>query len=205
MSILDAIKKQRLSSDKRSYSASERFESNVRAQAEYTKLVISGEAEDLDEMQMATLYGRMRSQYSGKPHMFKELNNRSKSFWRRVITRQKESGVAPEKFLTAQFDWFHSNFGRIPDVVQLTTEAAVTRAREYAGKDNKKVTATTREEKANFADLMRHSEKMMRDICKAQGMTRLEVYTNLIIPGHFTFPKQYLDSDPIYRQALEAR
>lgn len=205
MSVLEAIKKHQLRSIKRGIVSSEIQENVTRANAEHVKVVLNGEADDIDETKMAGIYGRLRSQYDGKPHMGKPLSKRAKSFWQRVIAKQKESGVSAEKFMTAQFDWFHKNFGKIPDVYQLTTDAAVTRAKEYAGSENKKIVSTAREANVNFADLMKQADKMMRDICKAQGMTRLEVYTKLVIPGHFTFPKQYLDSDPVYKQALEVR
>jgi len=205
MSVLEAIKKQQLRSIHRSMVSSELQENVTRLNAEHAKSVLSGEADDVDETKMAGIYTRLRTQYDGKLHASKPLSKRAKSFWLRVIERQKQAGVSPEKFMTAQFDWFHRNFGKVPEVFQLTTEAAVTRAKEYAGSENKKIAATSREEKVNFAELMKQSDKMMRDICAAQGMTRLEVYTKLVIPGHFMFPKQYLDSDPVYKQALEVR
>ena len=205
MSVLEAIKKQQLRSIKRGIVSSEIQESVTRANAEHVKVVLSGEADDIDETKMAGIYARLRTQYDGKPHVGKPLTKRSKSFWGRVLVKQKESGVSPEKFMTAQFDWFHKNFGKIPEVFQLATDAAVTRAREYAGSENKRIASTAREANVNFAELMKQSDKMMRDICAAQGMTRLEVYTKLVIPGHFAFPKQYLESDPVYKQALEGK
>ena len=205
MSILEAIKKQQLRSIKRGIVSSEIQENVTRVNAEHVKSVLNGEADDINETKMAGIYARLRSQYDGKPHVGKPLTKRAISFWQRVISRQKESGVSPEKFMVAQFDWFHKNFGKVPEVFQLTTDASVTRAREYVGSENKKIASTTREANVNFAELMKQSDKMMRDICAAQGMTRLEVYTKLVIPGHFAFPKQYLDSDPVYKQALEGK
>jgi hypothetical protein len=53
------------------------------------------------------------------------------------------------------------------------------------------------------SDLLRASDQRMRALCKAQDMTRREVYERLVKTKLVAFPKEYTQIDPTYREVME--
>jgi len=156
---------------------------------------------------MAALYYRMVDEYGGSPavRIPAETPRRGLSLWRRVVRSCGAAGVDPEPYMRAQFAYFHKCFGRIPKISQLATDKAQVRAIEYiaTNKVQRRVVGAI-EHKTDLADVMRNAEKLMQTICRAQGMTREEVYRNLVLPGLIGFPKQYLAADPVYRGVVNS-
>lgn len=151
-------------------------------------------------------YYNMCEQYTGKKIFSYDdpSNEKSRKLWDRVAKRCEESGASEVEYMKAQFDYFHATFKKAPTLSQLTTEAAVGRAKAFIGRSTeRRIVSGATEVTLDFATMMRQSEQMMQQLMKAQDMTREEVYKNLVIPGIYSFPKEYLKADPAYKRALE--
>lgn len=204
MSIVEAVRQKRLRSLKASHRSSDVKDSHMKLNAEYARKVLRKEIDSsASEITLYDLYWKMKHDYDGKFHHHKPLTKQGLVFWGRVLKRQQESEVSAQKFMAAQFQYFDKNFGCAPTNQQLITEGAVARAREFAGNEGRKVVASSKDAKINFAELMRSAEKQLQMICKAQNMSRFEVYCNFVIPGDVILPKDYLKNDPEFVRAQE--
>lgn len=207
MSVLDAIREKRLNAAKASVRYQEATTERTRDLAADVKHMLKGEtgvAQAAEESNLRTMYSRMVDDYYGGTQFqaYAVMNNRSKALWKRVKNRCVESCVDPESFLKAQFVWFDKNFGKPPTVIQLTTEAAVDRAKEFGGTVASRVVANTVPAKLDFASIMRRSEQQLQEMMRAHDMTREEVYKNFVITGLFSFPPEFLKADPAYKRAM---
>lgn len=202
--ILEEIKKRKLQSLQRSIAFAERNEKVVHNSAEYTKSMVLTPQEEIQPfIYLMNLYHQMKDDYKGGGALYhiKEPSNRQISFWKRVLTCVEESGVEPKDYLTAQFKFFHHAFGKTPEAKQLTTPGAVLRAKAFAESTNKpkyKIISNGIETKKDFALTMKLADEQMRNICKAQNLTREEVYRKFVLTGLISFPKEYLKHDPEY-------
>lgn len=210
MSVIEAIRERKLRSLKASITYCDTRDRMLREKAEATKALIGKGADtakiDPRVMKMSSLYYKMLDEYYAKsqirmPHSY---SKRAIAMWKRVADSCEQSEVEPESYIRAQFAFFHKAFGKPPELSQLATDNARTRAREFSGKPAAKVIGNDIKHTANFADKMRAAEAHMQNICRAQSMTRLEVYTKLVIPGLVVLPPEYLKADPVYKQALES-
>jgi len=209
--ILEVLRARRLRSIKASIAFNEKRDAMVSEKAKVVKETLStldgSEPKDVEEVRMAALYYRMVDEYYANPaiRMPHTMTSKGLSLWRRVVISCAEAGVDQEAYMRAQFDYFHKCFGRPPKIYQLATDKAQERAIAYvaANKVTKRVVGNDIRHKADVASVMRSAEKQMLTICRAQDMTREEVYRNLVIPGFITFPKVYLDADPIYKKVID--
>lgn len=209
--ILEVLRQRRLKSARSSVAFGEASDAAVSQRAKLAKATlaeINGNEvpKDAEELRMASIYYRMVDEYYAKSsiRMPSKVSKRGLALWRRVVRSCTESQVEPEQYLRAQFQYFHKAFGRPPELRQLATDNAKTRAREFAGVKGKIVGNDIRH-KGDIASIMRNAEKQMQDICRAQSMTREEVYRNLVLTGLMIFPKEYLAADPVYQKVKNAQ
>ncbi len=207
--ILETIYEHKLQRTQRSIRGSEAFETTVHNNTQQIKQQLGGEEENTDldvrtvsAQQMAALYHQMVAEYRGKPCFtdFSKINKRAISFWTRVVAACKAADMTPNEYLRAQFVWFHKAFGKVPEPIQLTTEAATERARQFTGTRQKRVVASSKDANVDIADVFRWCEKQVRDICRAQGMTREQFYKELVLTGEISLPLSFLEADPVYRR-----
>jgi len=133
---------------------------------------------------------------------------RGTSYWHRVASICLDINVPSDVFLKAQFLYFRKNFGRIPEFSQLVTASAAARAVEYYKKLNNTkpqdyVSSGHAHTDMELSDKLKSADKRMRGICRAQGMTRYEVYKNLVVPGFLILPQEYVSADPEYKKAVD--
>jgi hypothetical protein len=209
LNILEALKKRRLKAVKSSITYGETRDAIVSEKAKAVKVTLADlhgteVPKDAEEIRISGFYYRMVDEYFAKPviRMPTTMTKRGLALWRRVVISCKASGVDPELYMRAQFDYFNKHFGRPPEVFQLATENAQERAIQFAagGQTSKKIVGNDIRHKGDLASIMRIAEKQMQDVCRAQSLTREEVYKNLVIPGLLLFPKEYLEADPVYKR-----
>lgn len=206
--ILKVLEQRRLRSAKSSMAFTERRDAIVSEKAKLVKATladVSGDApKDVEELRMAALFYRMLDEYFASPaiRMPTTATKRGLSLWRRVVRSCSEAGVDPEAYMRAQFDYFNKCFGRPPKLNQLATDKAQERAITYVAENKvqRKVIGNDIRHVADIATVMRSAEKQMLTICRAQSMTREEVYKKLVLTGLITFPKPYLAADPVYQK-----
>lgn len=210
--ILDAIRERKAKSLARSTSFSEALDASVSEKAKRAKnlLVSGGEptAEYGPEMLLRGLFYGMKEDYVGKYFAIPKNTKRSLSLWKRVEKAREEADVPPEVYLRAQFHWFDKVYGKAPTLSQLATEAAIERAQEFSVdktvNKERRILGNNRPADLSFADIMRQTERQIRDICRAQKMTREEFYRELVLTGVMSIPKQFLDADPIFKRVKAA-
>lgn len=210
--ILEAIKARRLRSAKASVSFCETRDKAIHNRAEYTKECILNKNNDSVpkeariEHDLRTLYYKMVEDYRSSSMFSMPVNytNRSNSLWSRVAENCKKAGTTPRNYLKAQFIFFDRAFGKPPTLVQLTTTKALERAKRFDSRSTRtdKVVGT-KAHRADIADLMRAGEEQMRHLMRVHGISRDEVYRKFVVTGLFTFPKEYLKADPVYRRVCE--
>ena len=208
MSVLEEIRRLNEAKEKRSERGRELYARGVRQLAESVKQKkLSGEKSDenrLPEVQMRTLYFSAVEKYyqTRKVTIPAAMNNRSKALWKRVVTVQARSRVSPEQFMKAQFAYFDKHFGCAPKIFQLTTEAAIERADNFGNTKTSAVSGGV-EYKLNKADNFRVAEQTLLKVQRAQGLSREEVYRNLVIPGHLFIAPEFLKIDPVYSKVVK--
>lgn len=203
MSVREKIREMQERSEKRSEQASARYLKGVRALAEGVKQrkLLGEDSENLlPEVHMRATYFFILDNYYRKStvHVPSEMTNKSKAMWRRVVSTQGRSTKEPEEFLTAQFAYFDKQFGCVPKLYQLTTEAAIERADTFKNGKSLPVSGGI-EYKLDKADKFRLAEKTLLDVQRAQGLSREEVYRELVIPGHLFIDPDFLKIDPVYK------
>jgi len=204
--IIEHLKKKKLTSVKRSIASSDANEQYLHAKAQIVKnklnKAIQEPAEDVLITLLANYYYVSKANYtSSNVHTRVDMSARRKAFWVRVASCCKKSGVTPEVFIKAQFAFFHKAFGTIPKLPNLATEAAVDRARAFVG-NTLLIKGSTKQANLDLSALFSRTDLQIRSICKAQGMSRLDFYKNLVITGELCLPKEYLSADPVYKKAL---
>lgn len=201
-SIIEEMRERRLKSLHASHRFQDHREQVAREQAERAKNVKNQTY--LDEERMRELYYSSLRIYKQDKNITyaMALKGRSLSLWQRVVAKQKESGVDPEDFMKAQFEWTNRNFGTWPRISQLATDNAVIRAQNFKGLSGN-VVASSIEVKSDLATTFATANKYLLQICRKQKMTREEVYRNLVLPGIITLPKEFLAADPAYQKVLD--
>jgi hypothetical protein len=207
--IVETIYEQKLQRTQRSVRGSEAFEKTVHNNTQLVKRQLDGgeESTDLDvrtvtAQQMAALYYGMVAEYNHKSCFtdFSKINKKAIAFWARVVDACKETSMTPNEYMKAQFVWFHKTFKTTPTPIQLSTKAAIERAREFTGTRQKRVVASAKDANVEIADVFRRCEKQVRDMCRAQKMTREQFYAELVLTGEFSLPLSFLEADPVYRR-----
>lgn len=209
--LLEYLRNRRLASLKGSRAASDRYNSEIQDHADRVKHQITGEAlpdsfDAAPAQYVATLFYRMKDEYS-KTKSFARLSpkqfSRSKSYWSRVVTRVMEADVLPETYIRAQFSWFHDAFGTTPELKHLATDAAVERASLFSGNTARAVVGNNIKHSLSMATMFRHCEQQVRKMCRAQKVTREEFYIRFVLTGNMTFPKAFLQADPVYKRVTK--
>lgn len=212
MSISDAIKQHKLkhlqSSD--TYTTYRNKRISLAAQAlKMSKLnnELTGDSIKPEDLLRRHYYNMYEQYYNKRTFSYEDpTDEKSKKLWARVAKRCEESGANELEFMKAQFDYFHATFKKAPTFAQLTTEAAVGRAKAFIGKGtDKRIVSGATEVNVGLAAILRRSEQMMQELMKAQDMTREEVYENLVLTGVYSFPEEYLKADPTYKRVKEGR
>jgi hypothetical protein len=203
--ILDAIKAERVKKLDRQFVGAEAHAKSAIALGEDAKRARSSKPEVIEEMQITEMYYSMTAKYRGKRNFtIYTPSKRRDAIWKRIIARVHESGVGAEKFLKAQFVFFDETFGCPPNLPALTTEKAVKRAQEFTGKASN-VVASAIEYKNEKASVLQQTDKMVRDICKSQRITKEQFYKQFVLTGEFSLPKVYLNACPVYRKVTNER
>lgn len=203
MSIIEAVRAQRLKQLVRSNAHGEQYAEGVHRKAEFVQAMLKGTATDVDEHNLQHLYYQHVTAYTGNKYANPTIRTkRQLAYWRSVGKAVKTSGVAPSKYMAAQFNYFDKVFGTYPKVQQLHTEAAITRALEFTG--NTKTLVKRYKSTNTTADVMRQADKQVRQMCKAQKLTREQFYKKLVLTGIVSLPKVFLEADPAYRKAKES-
>jgi hypothetical protein len=194
---------------KKSIQFSEQREAAIAHHSQVAKAVLKGErlpsSLTFEAQALRTLYYSMLKDYAGEMFAVPTLpTKRAEALWKRVGEACKKSGCSPKKFMRAQFAWFDKVFGRAPQLIQLTTDAAVQRALEFSGNADRRIVGNNINAKVSLADVFRQSEKLLRDMMRAQGCkTREEFYERFVLTELFVFPKEFLKADPAYRRVVD--
>ena len=202
--IVERIKAQMLNKAVRSNQYQDLVEAGFAGVLEEAKGVIRGEQGTMtQEETLRGLYFKMVEEYSSKKKFVipKVRTEKSRATWRRIEAARVRSGQDSDTYLHAQFAFFHQAFGKPPTIVQLGTAKAVTRAQEFVGTTKHKVKGIP-DYKMELCDLLKSSDQRMRALCKAQEMTRQEVYERLVKTGLVFFPKEYTSIDPAYQEVM---
>lgn len=203
MSIREALVKRDLRKLDAQESRREAYEDRVRRLAESLKsqesggLTLSAPVEVLRTAYYSYLNSYKRS------HSFAErrVTKRAIALWERVEKAQRAAGVDASTFIEAQFVWFHKAFGKSPTLEQLTTEAAVERAKDYTLSISRPVSNDIKVE-VDLSERWKQAEDLVQRTIEAQGCSRVEFYRKFVISRIFTLPKDFLKADPAYTEAL---
>ncbi len=180
-----------------SINCSERNVIATHVKAEKVALALQTGDFSLVEAVRSTYYRLLKTYKYGEDWKIPKDSKRSDVTWGRVAKSYEESNCTVEHYMKAQFQWFHAVFGTHPKITHLATPAARDRARLYEAV-NSNITANSIPAKKEVAVLLRNSEKQMRALQEARNLSRREVYDQLVKPGLFMFPKEFLESDPEY-------
>lgn len=207
-SMLEMMRKKRLANAIRSVSVSESNEQLIHNKSNAVKEKL-GHTCKLDEeklyiQQLSYHFYSMQASYSGKPlrAVTKESKKRQ-DYWGRVQDACKKSGVPPDRYIKAQFQFFHHAFGTTPKLCNLATEAAIDRARSYEGKTEGSVVSSAIEATVDLGSLFSRCDKQVRDVCRNRNITREDYYRTFVVTKLIPMPQQFLNADPVYRGILD--
>jgi hypothetical protein len=208
--ILDKLRRKKLRSVKASITYSDTRDKIIHDHATHVKAALrSGDLGDEVanslESQLSLLYRKMWQEYYQRPLVRypKLMSKRGIAFWHRVAVNCTTAKVSPELYMRAQFHWFHKKFGRPPEVLQLTTKNALDRVVEFLATEQnsaRKVIGNDIRPNLDKAAVFRRCEKQVRDVCRAQGLSREEFYVRIVLTGAMAMPQEFLDMDPVYRK-----
>ncbi len=204
--IRDALEERRLRSLKKSIQFSEQREAATAYHSQVAKAILTGKELPSDltlqAQTLRTLYYSMLKDYEGESYRLpRPITKRGVAMWKRVGDACEKAGCDPKKFMRAQFDWFHRTFGKAPVLTQLASVTAVTRAQEFTGNAQRRIVGNNIKAKVSLADVFRQSEKLLRDMMRAQDCkTREEFYERFVLTEVFTLPTEFLRADPAYRK-----
>lgn len=204
MSIVAAVRKERVKKLQKQLRGADVLRKAVQQQATIAADVLSGDSETTypDEHKAQRLYYEYLGAYQRRARGITTITSkRSLALWRGVVACAKEAERPIEEYISAQFQWFDKNFGTYPKSYQLRTKAAVQRALE--GSNNpRKVVSKYKASTNSTADVMRMADKQVRDMCRAQKVTREEFYMKFVLTGLVQLPEPFLKADPAYRKAV---
>lgn len=207
--IAEILRQHRLRSLARSEAFSKSQERRVANKASHVKHILRGEdhysSVPVTLSSLKDIYYNMIHTYRGTTSFGsypKEMNDSSVALWMRVEKARQEVGCDAERYIKAQFVWFDKKFGTTPTTMQLATEAAVERAKEFTGSTKGRVLGNARKAPISKADIFRESEKILQKMMAAQGCNREDFYRKFVLTGLYTFPKQFLNADPAYKKIV---
>ena len=128
---------------------------------------------------------------------------RRDAVWRRIQEAHTKSGVTPERYMKAQFEYFQDMFGTVPKLSHLATDKAIERAQKFKGKTTGKVVSNAILYKPDLGAVFGRCEKQMREICKERELSRVDAYKFLIRVGMLSMlDSKFLALDPDYKKAV---
>jgi hypothetical protein len=207
MSIIEVLRRRELETLKRSDAYSSVRSQRTHDHAKHVKQVLSGETISPEvpvsiQVLRDTYYNMLRS-YQGNDYSYPtEMNKQSINLWTRVETARSKAGCLADKYIKAQFAWFHKKFGKAPTVEQLSTPGAVERALEFSGSTTGRVVGNNIIHKNSLAETFKQNEVLLQSMMKAQQCTRVEFYKRFVITGIYSFDTRFLEADPAYQKAL---
>lgn len=197
MSVLEAIHKHKVRSLTASINFREKYDQAVSDKVAYTVRRLRDGEVGINEESLYDIYTQCLKDYHGKRFRIPtKLTNVGRATWRRALERYEEAGVPALDFVRAQFAFFSKHFGKAPDPKYFTTDKAVDRAKEYAGTG--RISSSAQVHTSEFSDLMQWADKQVRDMCKAQGLSREDFYREFVVTGMVSLPQAYLEADPVY-------
>ncbi len=204
--ILKAIQKHEIKKLDNSIRGSEAFERRVEKETRKTKeLLVSGDTSNAFDTKVMTaqnlceLYHIMVEDYTKRPNFtdFSKISRQAIAYWTRVYQASQQTKLTPGQYLQAQFEWFHDRFRTTPDVRQLATPAAIQRAEEHSG-SFRRVVAGSIETDIPLSAVFKRCDKQVRDMCRAQQITREDFYRDFVLTGVMAMPLSFLTADPVY-------
>lgn len=204
MSVTEAVRKNKLKKLVASNIGADRYSDALRDQAAYVKDILTGDLEATDgkERKAQRVYYEFYAKYKHRASIIPSIKTkRAYTLWHAVVVAAEKADVEIEKYIAAQFKWFDATFGKIPEPHHMRTEAAIIRAQEFTGTTTKVVERYRSTD--NFADVMSEADAQVRNMCRAQKLTRVEFYEKFVVTGIVGFPQQFLDADPAYKQACK--
>lgn len=204
-SMMELLRKKRATSNSRSIAMSESSDIQLHNKAEAAKEQL-GNTSGIEEQtayiaQLSHHYYDMQAKYSNKRVVTRPKESKKRTqFWSRVQEACKVSEVSPERYMKAQFDYFHVAFGTTPKMANLATDAAIERAKAYDGKTSGKIVGNAIEAGVSLGSVFARCEKQVRDIMRAQRVTREEYYQRFVLTRLIAMPQEFLNADPVYRK-----
>jgi hypothetical protein len=157
---------------------------------------------DGPEVLKAEYYKQKTQFYSSFPLVPPPPTSKSKKVWDSVYEKQLQSGVTSKEFIQAQFSYFEQTFKTTPSLKHLLTKGAVQRAQDFAKSGGKFTPGKAYVSVgSDEAELLRSTDEQLRDMCKAQGITRVEFYKKFVLTGFFPVTPKYTELDPEYHKA----
>lgn len=206
MSILKKLRERQTQQLTRSIQGTELFERQVEKKAAYIKELLTGDNPNAgvpaEVVAFRDLYVVFLEKYTGeKAYQFRgKMSHQAVSLWTRAEAARRQANVSQERFIKAQFVWFTKVFGKYPEPLQLTTEAAVDRAREFTGSTEGKVAPVAVAHKSSLSTLFRENEKLLQKMMQAQKCSREEFYVRFVLTGIYSLSKEFLEADPVYQR-----
>ena len=206
MSILKKFRERQTQQLTRSIQGAEQFEKRVEKKAEYVKELLTGDNPNVgvpaEVVAFRDLYVVFLERYTGgKAYQFTgKMSSQAISLWTRAESARKRANVSQERFIKAQFVWFTKVFGTHPKPVQLTTEGAIDRAKDFTGETSGKVAPIAVAHKISLPALFRENEKLLQKMMKAQKCSREEFYVRFVLTGVYSLSKEFLEADPVYQK-----
>ncbi len=203
--MMETLRRRRVTTAARSMAMSESNEQQLHNKAEAAKEQL-GNLTGIDEdanyvAQLSHHYYEMKARYHNKRVTTTVVQSAKRDkFWTRVQVCCKTAEVTPERYMKAQFTYFHTAFGTTPKITQLATEAAVDRAQAFEGKTTGKVVGNAIEVKADLGALFGRCEKQIREVCRKQKMDRATYYRTFVLTGLLPMAKEFLRRDPVYQE-----
>lgn len=207
-SMMELLRRKRATSTSRSIAMSEASDIQLHNKAEAAKEQL-GNTTGISEQttyiaQLSHHYYEMQAKYVNKRVVTRPKESKKRTqFWSRVQEACKASGVSPERYMKAQFEYFHIAFGTTPKMCNLSTDAAVERARAYEGKTTGKIVGNAIEAGVSLGSVFARCEKQVRDIMRAQKVTREEYYQRFVLTHLIAMPLEFLQADPVYRKVAK--
>ncbi len=202
--ILDALRKTRLKTIEQKERYQDLVEARVDQHARAFKVVEftdGSDPVDIRELHAQKVYHRLLDEYKRAKTIVIPTQQTPKqaAFWKRVVAAADEVGLSVEDYLRAQVQYFHNAFRKPPELKHLLTENAKLRAREVKVSD-RKIIGNNIVDKQDISQLFVATNKYLLDIQRAQGLTREEVYRQLVKPGHLHIPASFLQADPLWKK-----
>lgn len=207
--MMEALRKKRATTAARSIAMSQINEQQIHNKAEAAKEVL-GNTTGITEnaayvAQLSHHFYEMQARYKGKRVCTTVVESeKRKTFWTKVQSCCKTAGVSPERYMKAQFAFFHTAFGTTPKMHQLATAAAIDRAKAFEGNTAGKVVSNAIEATTDLGALFGRCEQQIREVCRKQGMDRATYYKTFVVTGLLPMAREFLARDPVYQEVLNA-